>query len=161
MSATRDWNSERAIVEAHAGERIAMIVESHARITGNDLVTPGGDLARSLWLLPAVVLAHATEEDPVFFYANRAALELFEMPAADFIRMPSRYSAEPVARAERERLLGEVARNNFISDYSGVRTARSGRKFRIERATVWNLFDPKGSMGGQAASFSDWTELAS
>lgn len=144
----------RAIIESHAGaERIALIAESHSRLTGRALVPPGGDL----WTLPAVVVAHAMEDDPVFFYANRAALDLFGYPAEDFIRLPSRLSAAPVAREERARLLAQVMAKGFIEDYSGVRTARSGWGIRIERATVWNLIDPKGSKHGQAATFDRLT----
>ena len=147
----------RAIIEAHAGpERIALIAQSHARLTGRALVPPGGDL----WSLPAVVVAHGTEPDPVFFYANRAALGLFGYSAEEFIRLPSRLSAAPVAREERARLLAEVTAKGFIDDYSGVRTARSGGGIRIERATVWNLIDPKGSNSGQAATFDRWRPLS-
>ena len=42
-------------------------------------------------------------------------------------------------REERARLLETVARRGFIDDYSGVRISKTGRRFRIIRATVWNL----------------------
>lgn len=149
-------DAERALIEAHAGAgRIALIADSYARLTGRVLVPPGSDL----WSLPAVVVAHGAEPDPVFFYGNRAALELFGYPADEFIRLPSRLSAAPVAREERARLLAQVAARGFIDDYSGVRTARSGGGVRIERATVWNLTDPKGSISGQAATFDRWRPL--
>ncbi|KPL68142.1 hypothetical protein SZ64_08420 [Erythrobacter sp. SG61-1L] len=147
-------------MEAHAGfERIEMIAASFSRLTGRNLVPPGGDLPDTLWNLPAVVVAHGTEADPIFFYANCAALSLFEFPAAEFIRLPSRLSAKPLAREERARMLAQVTERGFIDDYAGVRTARSGGGFRIERASVWNLFDPKGSAGGQAACFDRWHPL--
>jgi hypothetical protein len=69
--------------------------------------------------------------------------------------MPSRYSAEPLARAERESLLARVAADGYISDYSGVRIARSGARFLVRNATVWNLVESRGIVG-QAAFFSDW-----
>ena len=148
---------QRGIIEAHAGpERIALITQSHARLTGLPLVPEG----ESLWTLPAVVVAHGTERDPIFFYANRAALALFEFTAEEFIRLPSRLSAVPLAREERARMLAQVAAQGFIDDYAGVRTARSGRGFRIERATVWNLVDPKGAIRGQAATFDRWLPLS-
>lgn len=155
MSNERDWDAERDTIEAHAGaHRIALIAESHQRLTGRALA-PAGEL----WLLPAVIVAHGTEADPIFFYANRAALTLFEFSADEFIRLPSRLSAAPTAREERAKLLAEVTENGFIADYAGVRTARSGGGFRIERATVWNLIDPKGSNSGQAATFDRWRPL--
>lgn len=152
---------DRETIEAHAGaQRIALIAASFVRLTGRLLVSPGANVAEALWNLPSVVVAHATEEDPVFFYGNRAALTLFEFPAAEFIRLPSRLSAAPLAREERARLLAAVTANGFIDDYSGVRTARSGGGFRIERATVWNLVDPKGSKHGQAACFDRWVPMS-
>ncbi len=159
-SETRDWDAERSLVESHAGpERIEWIAASYRRLTGRDLVPPCSDVASALWNVPAVVVAHGTEADPIFFYANRMALTLFEFPAAEFIQLPSRLSAKPLARDERAQMLARVSEHGFIDDYAGVRTARSGGGFRIERATVWNLFDPKGSAGGQAARFDRWRPL--
>jgi hypothetical protein len=74
--------------------------------------------------------------------------------------MPSRLSAETPDRAARARLLDAVSRQGFIADYAGVRVAASGRRFRIERATVWNLVDAAGAAQGQAAAFADWTALS-
>ncbi len=148
-------------MESRAGmDRIAQITASYRQLTGLDLVPHGANICAALWNLPAVVVAHGTEADPIFFYANRAALTLFEFPAEEFIRLPSRLSARPLAREERARMLARVSEHGFIDDYAGVRTARSGGGFRIERATVWNLFDPKGSPSGQAASFDRWSPLA-
>jgi hypothetical protein len=52
-----------------------------------------------------------------------------------------------------------VTRDGFIDDYSGVRIARTGRRFRITHATVWNLLSPDGRACGQAAMFGNWTFL--
>jgi len=87
------------------------------------------------------------------------ALELFGMDFAAFTRLPSRFSAEPLLREERALLLERVARDGFIDDYSGIRIAASGRRFRIERATVWNLVDAAGMRHGQAAMFAHWIPL--
>ena len=62
-------------------------------------------------------------------------------------------------RSERERLLNRVATYGFIDDYSGVRISKSGCRFRILRATVWNITDASGTRLGQAASFSEWKPL--
>jgi hypothetical protein len=75
------------------------------------------------------------------------------------VALPSRLSAEPLHRDERQRLLGEVARRGFIEDYHGVRISRTGRRFRIERAVVWNLADEAGAVRGQAATFDRWVFL--
>jgi len=154
-------SGQRTIVETHAGaRRIGLIAESFARLTGTELLPSGVDAADALWHLPAVVVAHATEHDPVFFYANCMALELFEFPAAEFIGLPSRLSAEPLAREERARLLAQVSANGFIADYAGIRIAKSGKRFRIEQATVWNLQGSDGIVHGQAACFSQWTPVS-
>ncbi|MEZ5750210.1 MAG: MEKHLA domain-containing protein [Caenibius sp.] len=155
----RDWANERAIIEAHAGDRIALLVDSFHRLAGRPLISDQGNLAENLWALPSVVVAHATGHDPVFFYANRAALSLFEASAQDFIRMPSRFSAEPVERSERARFMAKVRQENIIADYRGIRISRTGRRFAIERAIVWNLVDEAGLIHGQAATFAEWTPL--
>ena len=160
MEQERDWDSERKRVEDHAGPaRLALIAESHLRLTGRRLCLEDRDIATALWNLPAVVVAHGIEDDPLFFYGNKAALALFEFTASEFVRLPSRLSARPLARDERARMLARVAERGFIDDYAGIRTARSGGGFRIERATVWNLIDPKGSKLGQAATFDRWTPI--
>ena len=140
--------------------RLQLLVDSHQRLTGRPLLeVPDADLAHALWQGPRVIVAHGTEADPVFFYGNARALECFAMDFAAFTRLPSRYSAEPLAREERARLLARVSRDGFIDDYAGVRIAADGRRFRIEQAVVWNLVDAAGVCHGQAASFSQWTDL--
>jgi hypothetical protein len=137
--------------------RLALVAASFARLVGRPLVdqpTP-----ERLWNAPCVIVAHGSESDPVFFYGNRRALEVFEMDFAGFSQLPSRYSAEPLARGERARLLERVSRDGFIDDYSGVRISATGRRFRIEQAVVWNLVDEQGLCHGQAATFDRWVVL--
>lgn len=159
MAELHDWEAERAAIAASAAGRESLIVESFARVTGGVLAPSSGDPARALWSLPEAVVAHGTEADPVFFYGNRAALALFRLRAADFVRMPSRLSAEAGDRARRAELMARVARDNFVRGYSGVRVAGDGARFRIEDAIVWNLVDPRGAPRGQAATFGRWTPL--
>lgn len=137
-------------------DKLVLIAESHARVTGRALVAPAHGLREALWNAASVIVAHGTGADPVFFYGNRTALKLFEMDWASFVQMPSRLSAEPLLRDERAQLLERVARDGFISDYSGIRISSSGKRFRIERATVWNLLDGNGICHGQAATFDRW-----
>ena len=140
--------------------RLALIAESYQRLLGQALLPPGGDLAECMWLAPRVIVAHGTEADPVFFYGNRMALTAFDMSFAEFTRLPSRFSAEPLAREERARLLARVSRDGYIDDYAGVRISASGQRFRIEQAVVWNLVDAAGKHHGQAATFAGWIPLA-
>ena len=139
--------------------RLALIAESYHRLTGRELVPAPDDPAQALWDAPGVIVAHGTEADPVFFFGNRAALERFGMTLEAFMGMPSRLSADPLHRDERQALLDRVTRHGFIDDYSGVRVAADGRRFRVEAATVWNLIDAEGTIHGQAATFDRWTDL--
>lgn len=116
----------------------------------------GGDVAalrHALWNAPCAIVAHGTEADPVFFYGNRLALQLFEMSFDEFARLPSRLSAEPLAREERALLLDKVSRQGYVDGYSGMRIAKSGKRFMIADGTVWNLADEQGKLQGQAAVF--------
>lgn len=138
-----------------------LLSDSFRRLTGRDL--PGTsstpDLPRALFEAPFVLVSHDTQKDPVFNYANRMALALFEMDWADFVRLPSRKSAEPMNRAEREQLLANASHSGYIDDYSGVRISSSGNRFRIEKATIWNLVDKEARYQGQAAVFSRWSPI--
>ena len=160
MDAERDWEAERARITANAAGREALIAQSFARIVGTGLVPAACDVGAALWDLRAVVVAHGTETDPLFFYGNRAALTLFGFPAARFVRLPSRLSAEAAGREARATLMARVERDNFVTGYAGVRISAKGARFRIEDATVWNLIDGSGALRGQAATFSSWTALA-
>jgi hypothetical protein len=138
---------------------VEQLLTSYRRLTGRDLLPPGVAVqrAQALYETPLVVVSHGTEAEPVFNYANLAAQALFEMDWDTFVTVPSRLSAGPVHRAERERLLDEVTRRGYIDNYAGIRVARSGRQFRIERAVVWNVSNGDGAPAGQAAAFSDWS----
>jgi PAS domain-containing protein len=136
-----------------------LLAGSHVRIVGKPLL-PNGRGAD--WLYndaPFVVLAHNTDPDPRFIYANKAGQALFEYTWDEFITLPSRLSAEPENRADRQRLLDAVTRNGFTDSYRGVRISKSGRRFRIENAVVWQLIDNDGVRRGQAATFSTWQPL--
>jgi hypothetical protein len=148
-------------VRTPATDIVTLLLSSHERLTGRPLLErwpceSDDDLGRRLYEAPFVVLAHDAGVDPVFTYANLAAQVLFERSGADFIGLPSRLSAEALERGERERLLARVTEQGYIEDYSGIRIAKSGRRFRILAATVWNVVDRGGRRLGQAASFSTW-----
>lgn len=146
--------------DAGSDPRLALIAESYARLLGRPLVDTEGDIEPALWDAPRVIVAHGTEADPLFFYGNRLALLAFDMDWAAFVRLPSRYSAEPLAREERSRLLERVTRDGYIDDYAGVRISANGQRFRIEKAVVWNLIDGAGQLHGQAATFENWLPLS-
>ncbi len=115
--------------------------------------------ARQLYFAPFALLSHGVENDPVMNYANRTAQQLFEMEWHEFVKLPSRLSAEAVLQQERDILLKRVGQNGYIDDYSGVRISKTGNRFLIDHATVWNLLDAQGTPRGQAAMFSIWQHL--
>lgn len=133
-----------------------LLIDSFARLTGSPLpaLSAGSDSpARQLFLSPMAVVSHDTRPDPVFNYANLAALGAFEMSWDEFTRLPSRRSVEPDASARRQALMRQVTEQGYVSDYSGMRISSSGRRFLISGATIWNLIDDAGVYRGQAAIF--------
>jgi hypothetical protein len=140
-------------------EFFALLTDSYARLVGAPLVPPGKD---ARWLYreaPFVVLAHDTEQDPKFIYANKAAQACFDYSWEEFMSLPSRLSAEAPNQAERQALLEEVARHGFLSGYRGLRVAKSGRRIIIEDGIVWELIDRQGKRHGQAATFLSWRNV--
>jgi hypothetical protein len=139
-----------------------LMVRSLRHWTGRDLLpglfNPLG-LAKNVFAAPFVLVSHGTEADPVLNYGNAAALALWEMSWEELTRTPSRLTAEAPNREERARLLAAVTTRGFIDDYSGIRISKTGRRFRIAQATVWNLLDERGLHAGQAATFSHWEFL--
>jgi MEKHLA domain len=99
------------------------------------------------------VLAHNAANDPVFVYANLCAQHCFEMSWQELIGMPSRLSADTPDRAERAATLAQVAAQGYTTHYRGLRIAKSGRRFWIERGILWNVLDDAGVRIGQGAMF--------
>jgi hypothetical protein len=137
--------------------RLRLIVSSYQRLTGKPLIdnvpTDIAALRAAVWNAPRAIVAHGTEDDPVFFYSNRLALQMFEMSFEEFTRLPSRLSAEPLAQEARVKLLDKVTQQGYVDNYSGMRITKSGERFMITDTTVWNLIDEGGEHRGQAAVF--------
>src|SRR5215469_13741357 len=136
-----------------------LIASSLKRWTGRDLL-PGNvsasEFSEKIFHAPFVLVSHGTETDPVLNYGNQTALGLWEMSWAELTSTPSRLTAEAPNREERARLLAAVTARGYIDDYSGIRISKTGRRFRIAQATVWNLLDDRQIYCGQAAMFSRW-----
>jgi hypothetical protein len=157
------WQSSSSIAQVQRIDR------SLKHWTGRDLIAgpdtgPDGSvspamLAEQAFHAPFVLVSHGIEADPVLNYGNQAALTLWEMSWEELTLTPSRLTAEAPNRDERARLLAAVTSRGFIDDYSGVRVSKSGRRFRILQATVWNLLDDRLNPAGQAALFSRWEFL--
>jgi hypothetical protein len=144
---------------SYLSPHIALVRRSLRERTGRDLLdraVTDEEAAATIFHAPFVLLSHNAEPDPTFTYANLSALDLFELSWEELIVMPSRLTAEAPNREERARLLAKVEAEGYIDDYSGVRVSRSGRRFRILRAIVWNLIDEMDRYQGQAAMFHSW-----
>ncbi|WP_254604182.1 MEKHLA domain-containing protein [Leisingera sp. ANG59] len=73
--------------------------------------------------------------------------------------MPSRPTAEPAHREQREAMFAEMRAKGFIEDYAGARISASGRRFEIRGALIWPLLAPDGEKLGEAASFRDYRSI--
>jgi hypothetical protein len=146
-----------------------LLVESYRRATGRALLggktedADGLDIAdapRALFEAPGVaVLSHDGAADPVFTYANAAALAVFQAEKwSDLVGLPSRLSAEdvPEVQADRAALLAAAAESptGAVSGYRGWRVGRAGRRFEIQDGTLWQVTAPSGDTVGQAVVFS-------
>lgn len=114
---------------------------------------------QALFEAPFVVVSHGAEADPILNYGNRQALQLWQMEWEQFTQTPSRLTAEPIERAERDRLLQQAKADGFINNYQGVRICSTGQRFAIHNVILWNVLDEKGVCCGQAATFNQWTFL--
>lgn len=114
------------------------------------------EIANLLFNADFVVVSHGAQADPILNYGNQKALELWKMDWQTFTSTPSRYTAEPLERSEREKLLAQAKSQGYISNYRGIRIASNGDRFYIDQAIIWNVVDPEGKLWGQAATFQNW-----
>ncbi|MDD5275267.1 MAG: MEKHLA domain-containing protein [Methylovulum sp.] len=140
---------------------VQMLLDSYLRLLRRPLIGLGDadNYAEQVYRAEFVLVSHNNDADPLFNYANHTGLQLFERRWDEFVGLPSCYSVEPDNIEGRRQLLEQVSANGYIENYAGVRIAKSGRRFRINHATVWNVHDQEGMYIGQAASFSDWDIL--
>jgi len=117
------------------------------------------DQAKQAFNSNYVLLAHNGANEPIFNYANKTALKLFEMSWEEFTTMPSKYSAESDERGKREQFLADVAENGYSKNYSGIRISKSGRRFEIRNVILWNVYDSENNRIGQAAVFDEYNYL--
>ena len=139
-----------------------MLLNSYAHWTKTELIDRHGpplEQAQRLYASPFVVASHGVQAEPILNYGNAQALELWEMNWEEFTTTPSRLTAEPVNQTERARMLQETSRDGMIRNYRGARISRSGNRFLVEKATVWNVIDKDKNKIGQAVTFDTWTPL--
>lgn len=118
------------------------------------LVPSEEEMRRYTWLdeeAPFGLLVQNTDNDPMFIYANRKAQELFGYTLSEFLSTPSRKSAPPAKREEREHMLQEVAKKGIFDGYKGTRIDSQGRLFEISDGNIWKVLDATGKTIGTAA----------
>lgn len=144
-------------------EHVVHLLHSFRDLLRRSLVDDRGspmDQARAAFFAPFVIVSHNMAPSPIFNYGNQAALTLFGMSWDEFTTLPSRLSAPPQNRDERDQLLATVTRQGYSADYRGIRIAKTGQRFMIEDGIVWNVRDANLQPHGQAATFSRWTFIS-
>ncbi len=122
-----------------------LLIQSFQRLTGRSLINP--------WHLEQPLVSHGVEADPIFRYANAAALALWEMDWDAFTKLPSRLSAQDdsAIQTDRSRYLAEAATQGWLENYQGIRISAKGHRFRIAETILWTVTDAQGLRHGQAA----------
>lgn len=153
--------SRAVLADPALTEFLMHLLASYERVAGSPLLeaTSRADLVRRMAQAPFVLLSHDTRPEPVYTFGNSLALQLWEMTWGEFTSMPSNRCAEPMHRDQREQFLKEVREQGIARGYSGVRISKTGRRFRIEDVTCWNITNDSGERIGQAACYPRWTFL--
>ncbi len=150
------------ILNASVIEHCQHLLNSFKALLGHDLIdrSPSIEIqANNLFTANFVIVSHDTQPDPIFNYGNQTALDLWEFDWEHFLKLPSRFSVEPLAQIDRDQLLLEAKKNGYIQNYGGVRISRTGKRFWIENVTLWTVTDRNGNYIGQAATFSKWSPI--
>lgn len=156
------WQQEEVI------KRTQLIISSFEHWLGHSLFQEKGlpddktsplEIAQQLFEADFIVASHGIESDPIFNYGNQKALDVWELTWEEFIRTPSRKTAEEVEQKERDRLLAETTEKGFCY-FSCIRITSTGKRFQINNGIVWNVIDNQGNFQGQAAIYSDYFFLS-
>ena len=146
--------------QSHVEKWTQLLLDSYRHWLGKELIARHGsavEQAQRLFECSFVVVSHGTQNDPILNYGNRTALTLWEMDWEQFTATPSRLTAEQVNQVERAEMLRRAESHGYIDDYRGIRISKTGKRFLVENAIVWNVVDAQGAKHGQAATFSTWS----
>src|SRR4029453_19572218 len=146
----KEWamnSTEPSLTNRYLEQHVYLLLSSFRHWTGRNLIDPAlsaTEQAKRLYFAPLVGLSHDRSPDPILNYANELGLTLFELSWSEMVVLPSRLTAEPVHQSEGARLLDTVSSRGYIDDYRGIRISKSGQRFRIHNAIVWNVIDDTG-----------------
>ncbi len=146
----------------HVIQWTQLLLDSYRHWLGKELIDRTGtplEHSQQLFECPFIVVSHGFQDDPILNYGNCAALTLWEMDWMQLTNTPSRLTAEPMNQAERAEMLRRAESQGYIDNYRGVRISKTGKRFVVENAIVWNVVDTQGTEQGQAATFSTWSFL--
>eukprot|EP00271_Cylindrocystis_brebissonii_P002248 TRINITY_DN12699_c0_g1_i1.p1 TRINITY_DN12699_c0_g1~~TRINITY_DN12699_c0_g1_i1.p1 ORF type:complete len:256 (-),score=42.92 TRINITY_DN12699_c0_g1_i1:548-1315(-) len=131
------------------------VIDSYFRATGKPIFPSSVEIsvaAKALWELPRVVVTQGTEEDPLYNYGNKAALDLFEMDWPTFTSSVARKWAPEEEQTAHSELVKSAVQG--VQDIGGlVRVTSSGQTFKISQGAWWALTTLDGEPFGQGAVF--------
>jgi MEKHLA domain len=134
-----------------------LLVGSFERLVGKKLVERHQGPEWLYGHAPFAIVAHNTDPDPAFVYANVLAQRRFGYSWKEFINLRTRLTAE--LSEEHRDVQDRVTRIGYHPDYRGLGVTKCGSRFRMEDGLVWQLRDPAGRNLGQAAVFSKWVDV--
>ncbi|WP_310487168.1 MEKHLA domain-containing protein [Chamaesiphon sp. VAR_69_metabat_338] len=144
-------------------EHLLVLLENLQQFVGVDLIQEYGfsldRLSEQIFDANFYLLSHNCAADPILNYGNRRVLELWEVSWAELTKMHSRETTKSSDRASRSAIMQQVAAQNYVTGYDGIRVSKTGREFRILDVTIWNLFTNDGKSYGQAAWFKTYESI--
>ncbi|KAG7374027.1 MEKHLA domain containing protein [Nitzschia inconspicua] len=97
------------------------------------------------------VLSHGTQDDPIYCYFNKAALQQFQWTENEIYSLPSRYSAPDGAdRTSRQIDVEQAIQQDLKELKSVIRQTKHGDLFEMLNVLLWNVYDGKKRVGQTA-----------
>ncbi len=142
-------------------QHVQRLLNSFNRLTGKSIIersSPKEDL-KKVEEGDFVLVSHNGANDPILNYGNPFALNLWELSWDEFTRTPSRKTAEADLREKRQQMLSIAEKQGYFDNYEGIRISRTGKRFLIKNAIIWNVLDENNKKIGQAAYFTEIEHL--
>jgi hypothetical protein len=97
------------------------------------------------------VLSHGTQDDPIYCYFNKAALQQFQWTEEEVYSLPSRYSAPDGAdRTRRQADVQQALQDDVKELTSIVRQTKQGDLFEMVNVVLWNVYNGTQRVGQTA-----------
>ncbi len=131
------------------------ILDSFEKLTGKKIIKRSSPVSdyKKIEHGQFVLVSHNGSDDPILNYGNQFALKVWEMNWDEFVKTPSRKTAEDDKRAKRKEMLEIANKQGYFDNYEGIRISSTGKRFIIKDAIIWNVFNENGKKIGQAAFF--------